>query len=167
MKPGCHMIVNNLEKMRKGLDLLQSRDVLVGIPAEKIQRRDGPMNNATLGYIHETGAPEANIPARPFLKPGVRNAEPRFSSYFRQAGQYALKGDLGGVNRALNAAGQVTADSVRAVITAGISPPLKQSTVNSRRARHKNRKADSPEAVTALIDTGQMYRAITYVVRKK
>lgn len=56
------------------LRALNAQGVMVGIPAETAGRDDGPINNAAIGYILETGAPERNLPARPFLRPGVASA---------------------------------------------------------------------------------------------
>lgn len=162
------MTKDNLGKMMAGIDALVRQDVLIGIPGEKTERNSGdPLTNASLGYIHENGAPEANIPARPFLAPGIKEALPRTTKYFQQAAQYAGAGNMTGMMRAFNAIGQVAADSARNVIRRGISPPLKQGTVDARKRRHKSRKAESSGDVTPLIDTGQLYRAITYVVREK
>lgn len=172
MKPGIHMTVNKLGKMQAALERLTAKDVLVGIPATKSSRDDGgPLNNAELGYVHEHGAPEANVPARPHLRPGLCAALPRFKDYLRQAGKLAFAGNVGGVDRALAAAGQVSADSVRTYIFAGIAPPLADSTVAARRRRSKGakyrRKAVAASQTTPLVDTGEYARKITYVVREK
>src|SRR5258708_13943696 len=62
------------------LKLMASMEVLVGIPAEKAPRtsaeaKSQPINNAALGYIHNYGSPTQNIPARPFMEPGITDSK--------------------------------------------------------------------------------------------
>lgn len=68
------------------------KEVLIGIPMSTTERPDGEITNAELGYIHEYGAPEANIPARPFLIPGVESVKGKAlelmkKSYYRGFGK--------------------------------------------------------------------------------
>ena len=66
---------------------LVGKQVLVGIPEANGSRQDpeesAPVTNAALGYIHEFGSPRANIPARPFLIPGVRKSTARVMPHLR------------------------------------------------------------------------------------
>jgi hypothetical protein len=178
--------------------------VLVGIPSDSKERAltlpqeaqnmfsgatSKPVSNALLGYVHEFGSPAQNIPARPFLIPGVKNSRSKWERYLRQAATAALEGNDGVMDRALNAAGQIARDAVAATITAGIPPPIKPATMAAR-ARHRGGGADRAEArsayrgfheryeagietevtgggVTPLIDTSQLINSITFVVRKK
>jgi hypothetical protein len=94
------------------------------------------IDNATLGYIHETGSPANNIPARPFLKTGVRDSASKWSPYLEQAAEAAFNGDTGVVKRALNAAGSIASIAVKKKITEGIPPPIKPATMAAR-ARHR------------------------------
>lgn len=143
---------------------LTSREVLIGIPAETAGRSsepgDGGLTNAVLGYIHETGAPERNLPARPFLVPGVADAEPRFTPHLRKAAEAAMVGDTAKVDAALHAVGLVGQNAVRARITDGPHTPLAPRTLAERKAR--GRTGTKP-----LIDTGQLRRSITYVIRPR
>lgn len=148
----------------KGINNLPDRRVLVGIPEDKTDRDDSHdvayITNAVLGYIHENGAPEANIPARPFLVPGIREARTQITSYLAQAGQAVLAGDSGKADRAMHAAGLVAQASVRNKIQTGPFLPLAPGTLAARRAR--GRTGTKP-----LLDTAQMRNAITYVIRNK
>lgn len=171
MKSGVQLLTDKTKGLLASLALLTKREVLVGIPSDKTQRKDGEgLTNAALGYIHETGAPEANIPARPFLVPGVRKAQDKIAKYMRQAADAALKGDTERVTRAMGAAGQAAASSAQMTIREGIAPPLAQATVTARRRRSKGskyrRNATTPSQTTPLIDTGQLLRAITWVIRE-
>lgn len=145
----------------KALAALTQSVVYVGIPADNTNRTDdAPIGNAAIGYIQETGSPINNIPARPFLVPGIKSVADRLASIFRKAGQNALAGDLDAVQKGLNAAGIVAQSAVKARITAGIPPALAKSTLAARASRGVNR-------TKPLIDTGQLLNSITYVIRKK
>jgi hypothetical protein len=65
-------IVDRAEELIKAVNELTTSDVLVGIPKKNNARRDSPIGNAALARIHEFGSPAQNIPARPFLYPGVK-----------------------------------------------------------------------------------------------
>jgi phage gpG-like protein len=159
-KSGVKTTRDDVDRIMRSLKTLTGLDVLVGIPAENTERREKgePINNAILGYIHENGAPKANIPARPFLIPGVRNAKPKVIPHFKKATEAVLKGDLEGASRSLHAAGLIGQNEVRAVINSGPPPALSERTLAARRAR--GRTGDVP-----LIDTGQLRNSITYVLR--
>lgn len=145
----------------KAMSALVKSEVLVGVPAESTERADGePINNATLGYIHETGAPAAGIPARPFLIPGVAAVEDKVADQLGKGAQAALKGDQRGVDQRLHAAGLVAETSVKNTINAGIDPALADSTIAARQARGRT-------GTTPLVDTGKLRNSITHVVRRK
>jgi hypothetical protein len=143
---------------------LAQTKVLVGIPSTNIGRDDA-VNNALLGYIHEMGSPANNIPARPFLRPGITNSRDKWQPYLEQAAAAALQGNDGLMDRALNAAGTVAVSAVKNTITAKIPPPLKPATVRARR-RHHGQPATAADiaGATPLVDTGQLLNSITYVV---
>lgn len=135
---------------------LVKQEVLVGIPAENAGRDDeAPINNAELGYLHEYGAPAANIPPRPFLVPGVQGAEGKFTPHLKAAAQAAISGESGKVSQGLARAGIVASTSVKRKIDQGPFAPLKPETI-------RRKGSDKP-----LLDTGQMRNAVTSVVRKK
>jgi phage gpG-like protein len=153
---------DNVAATIKSILALANKDVLVGIPEGS--RHDGndgsEISNAALGYIHEYGAPGANIPARPFLHPGVEDAQPKIAAQMKKAGEAAADRNAKGVDKALHACGLVAQASVRAAITDGDFVPLKPATVKAReRAGHSG---DKP-----LIVTGQLRNSVTYVVEDK
>ena len=62
---GVKVTRDKVASVIKAVSDLATKDVLVGIPDSAPERKDGePISNAQIGYIQETGAPEANIPAR-------------------------------------------------------------------------------------------------------
>lgn len=162
IKSGIHETTNKpaWRRLLGALQSLPSQDVLVGIPESKGRRQDEPISNALIGYLMETGMPASNVPARPFLKPGVKTAEARILRYLKQGAEYALKGDEAGVSRAMNAAGLTAVSAVKRKITTGPFEPLAPGTVRGRLRR--GRTGTKP-----LIDTGQLRQSVTYVVRSR
>lgn len=133
--------------------------VMVGIPRETSDRDDGELNNATRGFVHEYGAPEQNIPARPFLMPGIRDAEEAIVKQLRAGAKKTLTGDLSAANAALVGAGLKAVEGVVEKITNGPFVPLAPMTLEKRKAR--GHLGESP-----LIDFGEMRRAVTYAIRR-
>lgn len=174
-----------LSAVLKAIRELANSEVLVGIPSDSEQphlgnspigpeaRTDTPngIGNAALGYIHETGMPEQNIPARPFLAPGVEKVKVEITKRLKDAATAAMAGKKEVVQKNLHAVGLIAQASVRNTIAQGIPPPLSQRTVDARRRRTKGssyrRKASGPASTTPLYDTGQLVQSISYVIRKK
>lgn len=163
--------LDKLGDLAQAVKKLSESQVLVGVPEDKTARKDGArITNAQLAYIHSNGAPEANIPARPFLDPGIQRVKSDIEDKMRQAAEAGLSGEAAKVEQRLGQVGQVAVNSAQAIIRAGIAPPLKQSTVARRGVRSAGskyrRKATSAAQTTPLVDTGQLLRAITWVIRK-
>jgi hypothetical protein len=158
--------IDTLGKKLAAMRVLNTRQVLVGIPGDKAQRKLEPgsppqaINNAALGYIHENGSPAANIPARPFLAPGINNAMPDILKAQRAAADAALEGNSAGVEKNLIAMGLIAQAAVRLKLTQGPFIPLAPRTLAERRAR--GRSGTSP-----LLDTGQLRAAINFVIRNR
>lgn len=191
MKSGVFVVKDKVAQVMARVEQVVTKDVLVGIPSDNGPGDAGPqpgsnlrsshaqatgvvlddIMNAQLGYIHENGAPEANIPARPFLIPGIRNAQGRIIGHLKQAAQAGVNGDFGLMTRALHGAGLEAMNAVQAKMRSGPFAPLQASTIRRRRIRSAGssyrRKATTAGDVKPLIDTAQMLRAITYVVRDK
>ncbi len=171
IKSGVHVVEDNTDQFLKSLEFLSKTAVLVGVPEEKADRdpsmapeENTGITNATLAYIHDKGAPEANIPARPFMEPGIKNAKKDITKYMGQAAVYLLtaKQRQRGI-KALNAAGMVAASSIKQKIEDGPFVPLMESTLYRRRTR----KVAPRTGTKPLIDTAQLQRSITYVVRAR
>lgn len=170
-KLGAQTVYDGLPKLLEGIASLTKSEVLVGVPEDKAARQDGGITNAQLAYIHSKGAPEANIPARPFMEPGIARAKDAIAEEMKAGANAALAGKgVAEVERFLGRAGQIAVNSAQAVIRAGIPPPLKPATIAKRRIRSAGskyrRKATSANETTPLWDTGQLLRAITWVIRK-
>lgn len=169
---------------------LTASDVLVGIPEATTDRdhNDGSdITNAALGYIHEFGAPAANIPARPFLIPGVENSLDRSTRQLELAAKAALTGDQAATMMRLEVAGQIAAAGAKREISYGDFVPLKPSTIRNRRRSRQtasireaekeylrlvaggldDASAQSAAGIRPLINTGALRNSITSVVRKR
>lgn len=154
------MTTDKLASLINAINDLTKKDVLVGIPASDPGNRDKPITNAEIGYILDTGSPAKNIPARPFLVPGVAEVQSRCADKLGQAAEAALDGNKAGAMRALHQAGLIAENSVKAKINSNIQPALAESTLAKRRARGVTRE-------NTLVDTGGMRNSVTHVVRDK
>lgn len=115
--------------------------------------------NAEIGLIHEYGAPEAGIPARPFMAQTFRNRRAELIAIQAKIAQGILTGVLT-EERAMNLLGAWAVGAIKATITRdGQFAPLKPATIARRKANPEGEKSDKP-----LIDTGQLVGSITFVV---
>lgn len=175
MKPGVTILKDKTLSIGKALRALTMQSVLVGIPGEAGKHGDSDLTNAEIGYIHEKGSPKRNIPARPFLEPGIRAVQDEIVRQLRDAGTAALDGDVAGVNRAQKKAGLIAQNSVRAQFVDNDWEPLAESTLNrkpiterdeeGKPIKHGKSRAERG-AVNPLIDSSQLRKSVTYVVKK-
>ena len=149
--------------------------------AERTDDEEGgdQVTNALIGSVLETGAPERNLPARPFLVPGVQNCQDAVTSRLKKAGISALSGDSADITTQLNACGLIAVSSVKDKMDTGPFTPLADSTLRNRVSRGggsqvgaaeelASRKAGNPpgtDLAQPLIDTGNLQNSITYVIR--
>jgi len=158
MKTSIRVTRDEVKNVITNIEAMTGKRVLIGIPGENAMRNDGPITNAALGYIHENGSPARNIPARPFLIPGVQEVAPKAIETLKK---YAAKGleDPFAVDKGLNAAGLMAQASVKNRIRNSVGfAPLAASTLAAR--KRKGAKGQKP-----LIRTGQLLNSITYVVK--
>lgn len=154
------VVEENSRQLSQALRLVAQEEVLVGVPSEKAPRRAGKINNAALAYIHDQGCPAANIPARPFLGPGILEGREKIVGALEATGQLALAGGTSGdVERALHRVGSLARDAVRNKINTGPFKPLRPATLAARRRR--GFKGTKP-----LIRGGELRNSINYVVRR-
>lgn len=145
------------------LSKLKRRSVLVGIPSysDKNNRTDtSAIPNARIGFINEFGDPRRNIPARPFLRPSIREQQKAISAKFKAAGKAATKGDAEEIERILQGLALSVPAEVQAYILRGLSPPLSPITLanrNAARLTKSQRDAEIEELMRrAGVDTGNM-----------
>lgn len=171
MKNGVSVVRDNSAGLARAISSLTKTACLVGFPASEAERKPEPgeagqpMTNAALGYIHNNGSPAANIPARPFMEPGVAAASGSIAAAYSKAAKAVLDQPANAetiIDAAHHKVGLTAQDSIQSKIEAGIPPALSERTMADRKRRFG---ADAPE--TPLIDSGQMKNAVTYVIRPK
>lgn len=128
---GLARVIRELRKLKGG-------NVSIGIHQEDAERDgDGP-SNVLIGSVHEFGAPDHKppIPARPFLRPGVKAAAAAISREMSM-GVDAIVDGSGTARQTLQRMGEVALQSVLQRITDGIKPPLAPATILQRLRRTK------------------------------
>lgn len=183
-KNSASLVSNKLPALLKGVNKLATRATFVGVPSEKTERKADdededkkPMTNAALAFIHDNGSAAAHIPARPFMRPGIKQAQGKIVSALKMGAIGVLKGQ--DPERALNIAGMAAQASIRGVINEGIAPPLADSTLRGRIRNKTSVKgakkeladraagaAPGVENAKPLIATAQLRNSINYVIRK-
>lgn len=162
MKPTLTVTQDLTGKVLEALRAFKRDAVLVGIPESDAARTnaegDEQVNNAYLLALNNFGSEAQGIPPRPVLEIGLRKAQPEITEQFRQAVIKAFATGAAAINTYYNRAGIIASNSVKKVINAqeGFAPPA-AATLAARRA-HGFR------GTKALIVTGQMRNAITYVL---
>lgn len=150
--------VDKLDDVIKNIKLMTKKEVVIGIPQAKARRKGEPIDNATIAYINEYGSPKQNIPARPFLRPGVKAATQKNIKILKDA---AKKGDPKSIEKGLIAAGLNSVSSVKGYIIAQTNfAPLSPVTIAAR-------ERIGFSGTKALIHTGQLLNSITFVIRDK
>lgn len=190
MKTGVHMKTDKLPELVKTMRALTNNEVLVGFPEDTTARdasAEEPegITNAALAYIHDRGAPERNIPARPFMIPGIESASgPAADTLLKIARDSLAKASVASVDAGLHRVGLKIQAAMRRKLNEGIPPPLSDRTLRARANRggkglgsRKGAKlelelraagwAPSVDFAKPLIDTGQLRNAINYVIRPR
>lgn len=179
----------DLNQLAQHLKQLAGIEVLVGFPEDKTEREvepDGkaqPVTNAALAYIHDNGAPEANIPARPFMSPAISDAKDKLANKLGQILQAVLAGSQSIlVEQGLHQVGLIGKIAIQKKINEGIPPPLAESTLLNRISKgaksgqkgakeelKRRAKGLAPSTAFAkpLVDTGQLRNAADYAIRPK
>ena len=156
MANGVSVTRDHSAAILKAIAKLGKRDVLVGIPEATSSRPGEPVNNAELAYLLSTGSPADNLPARPFLIPGVEQSLPLITKTMEAGGAAALSGNQKAADETLARAGILASNSVkRYVLDSSHFAPNAPLTV-------KLKGSDKP-----LIDKSELLRSVTYVVRDK
>jgi hypothetical protein len=157
-----NVTVDNLRSFVTALNELTTLGVAVGVPEEEAPRKheegEGGVNNAMLAYVHDRGCPAVGIPQRPFMDPGIKNAQDLITKELEGAANGVLDGKS--PRPALVRAGLEAQSSIRNQIRSNIPPPLKPGTLAARRRRGRR-------GTLTLQDTGQMRNAINFVVLDK
>lgn len=169
---------DHAEKLAESLKALRRKDVLVGIPQDKSSRKGEGINNAELLYIHTHGSKLKHIPARPVIEPAIAHDRKPIAALLGAAAKDVIDGRPVQATAHLRAAGMRGMAAAIGWFTNPLNgwPPDKPATVRAklRKLTGKRRKdalaalkAGDPGVNTPLIDTGQLRKSITYVLRDK
>lgn len=176
---------DNMRAFAEAIASMTSEAVLAGFPADERPREDEdgnptPITNAALAYVHNTGMPELNIPARPFMIEGITAVEQKIVDGMETTGIAALDGDHEAVQQGFHAVGMTAKLGIQNKILDGPFAPLAESTLRGRvrmggdigkaaqfelDSRASGNEPD-PENARPLNATGQMRNAVNYVIRK-
>lgn len=160
VKPTLTVTSDFTDDFNEIIKRFKNDDVLVGIPEIDPSRKEiSPINNATLLALNNFGSPANNIPARPVMEIGIRNAESDIAEAFKAAAKNVLSEGLSALLPAYTRIGIIASNSVKKAINSqeGIEGPSP--------ATLKARESHGFKGTKALVVTGQMRNAITYVVR--
>lgn len=187
MSATIRMTRDQVGTIQQQLRALMKKEILVGIPADAPTRKPVPgepvpPNNATIGYEMEYGVPSRNVPARPWLVPGMISVQDKASRQMVAAIKAIVRPREGQVDAdgRLTAAGLVASTGVKKYINAGIAPALSKRTLEERAARGRkgakleldNRQnipnyTPSLSLAKPLVDTAQFRNSITYVIKTR
>lgn len=162
MKSGVKTTFDGLNKFRKSLAALESKQVMVGIPEDKAARKDDAViSNAAIGYLMQNGSPAQNIPARPHLPEGVEDKKAEIAALLKVGASQVFDKGPGALDKAYTKAGIVAVNAVKQrIVNQTDFAPLAESTIAAR--QRKGFKGSK-----ALIRTGQFLNSFTFVVRNK
>ena len=151
---------DNTKSLLDAIKHLSNDRVFVGIPKEESLREEPGINNATIAFIQSNGSPANNIPPRPFLIPGVKQAQTKNLAILKKYAKLALS-DKDAANKALDSVGLNTQSAVKSYITKSSNfEPLSDSTI-------KNRQRNNVNGTSPLIRTNQLLNSVSYVIRRK
>lgn len=180
----------DIDFLKKAVAQLANKEVLVGIPQENSSREEGDtINNAELLYIQSHGvrskqmrqemdkniakgmkysaahslyvkthgSPMLNIPPRPVLEPAIEANKQIIAKQIAQASTAAMENNPHLMEEALNKAGMLAVS----VAQNWFENPENGWRPNAK-STIKQKNSNQP-----LVDTGEMRKAITYVLRDK
>jgi hypothetical protein len=156
------------EKMRA----LRASQVYVGIPAEKTLRQGDEINNASLLWLLSKGSPLRNIPATPILEPAVENSKKLTAPELAAAAKAILDSKPSEATVHLKRAGQIAVNAAKRMFTDNDWPPNAPSTIARKMSKSAKKQlaagkityTEAAEGVLRNVDSGQLRRAITYVL---
>jgi hypothetical protein len=178
----------DLNKLIQVIETMAKSKVRIGIPEEENARKEGDkIGNAALAFIHQNGSPANHIPPRPFMTNGVNAVRSRIVDIMEDGARHAVETTNPNIIlQVLHKVGAIATEAMKDAIDAGIPPPLSPITVarrmirspgsnyrrkatpaeqiafNARFARGEVQMSESP--TTPLHDTGNLLRAINYVI---
>ena len=172
---------DGLKFVREAIGTLSNAKVYVGIPEAETTRKDGPITNAALLFIHTNGSEVMHIPKRPVIEPAIEAEDNKelITETLGKAADAELDGNTLAMQRYLKVAGQQGSNAAKRwfVDPRNGWPRNKRRTILRKISKLKGKKykdalnvlneagetGDVSSIDTTLVDSAQMRRAITYV----
>jgi hypothetical protein len=148
--------VDNTARLRDAIKRVARKRVLVGVPEDDAARRSGEVTNAQLMYLHTNGSTLQRIPARPVIEPAIQASDNKaiITGKLGNAARAVLDGQPNEARQQLEAAGIAGSNAAKRWFT----DPRNNWAPNSPETE-RQKGSSRP-----LINTGQLRRAITYLV---
>jgi hypothetical protein len=148
------MNISKLDALLNLIKALGQKEICVGVIAKTAPRKDqkARFSNAQIAEVHEYGAPNKGIPARPFLRSTlIRNKQVYTDALATQMRKSVKQRQP--AEQAYQMVGLKAAQDVQHEIRHGTHTPLKAATI-------QRKKSSQP-----LFDIGQLHQSITSIVR--
>jgi hypothetical protein len=124
---------------------------------------------AAIAAQNEYGNPNKRIPARPFMRPTIREQQSKWLAFAAKLSGQVLEGKLF-AHDAMESIASCAKNDILKKIESIYEPALAQRTINARLERysHKGRlKHNQARSITKpLVDTGHMIATLTHTVEK-
>lgn len=120
---------------------------------------------AYVATIQEFGAPSQSIPARPFIRPAIKENEKSWSSIAESGARAVLRG-VATTGDVMEAIGGKAAADIQNAITQVKTPALKDSTIAARLRKRADGKTVG-NLTKPLVDSGLMLASVQSVVTDK
>lgn len=148
---------DGFDKLKKTLDEISKLKLQVGF-FDQAKYPDGtPI--AYVAAIQEFGTP--HIPPRSFIRPTIAERRQAWAEQMRLGFTKALEGSID-PKTVLEAVGEGVRGDIKKTIAQVNNPALADATIKARRSR----KVNPNESVKPLIDTGQMFNSVEFIVTK-
>jgi len=143
--------------MRRGVS---QRVLDVGIIGDNASgvHEDSDLTNAQIATIHEFGGKDNRPPERSFIRETIDKKRQTYIRKMEQIARLFFEKKMS-LTKGLGLLGEKVQGDIKRWMKSGIPPPLADSTINAKTVAGKKK-------TVPLIDTGQLWGSITYVVRK-
>jgi hypothetical protein len=147
-----------MDKLKAALAKLAKAEVFVGVPEDHSVRNSGEMTNAALVYLHTNGSALQKIPARPIIEPAIEAADNKalITKELGNAARSLMDQQLAETTQHLDKAGMLGREAAQRWFT----DPRNGWAANTPLTIAR-KGSDAP-----LIDTGQLRRAMDYLVEE-
>ena len=122
------------QELAKRLKGFENKVAKVGwFPSAQYPDDEGGLHVAEAAIINELGAPAANIPARPFIRPTIEREGKGWAEQLQKGARAVMRGAIS-ADEVLHVVGRKAASDIQKTISEVRNPPLAPSTLAKRRA---------------------------------